>query len=129
MCLRSLRDVRIPTLHITGTDDLIRVPGYRSDAADRVGVFRDMPAASASPKYLAIYEGGEHSVFTDRMRSERALAIKASARELSLAFLKASLRNQPGALSTALAAAKPLLVTPEQLMARRFEAQVQSSSF
>ena len=124
-----LRGVRIPTLHITGTDDLIRVPGYRSDAADRIGVFRDMPAASASPKYLAIYEGGEHSVFTDRTRSARALAIKASARELSLAFLQASLRNQPGALSTALAAAKPLLVTPEQLMARHFEAQVQSTSY
>ena len=78
-----LRDVRIPTLHITGTDDVIRVPGYRSDAMDRIGVFRDMPAAPVAGKHLAIFRGGEHSVFTDRTRSDQALAIKAAARDLN----------------------------------------------
>ena len=68
-----LRDVRLPTLHITGSEDVIRVPGYGSDVADRIGVFRDMPAARPDMKFFAIFEGGEHSVFTDRTRSERAL--------------------------------------------------------
>jgi pimeloyl-ACP methyl ester carboxylesterase len=123
-----LRDVRVPTLHITGTDDVIRVPGYRSDATDRVGIFRDMPGAAPANKYLAIFEGGDHSVFTDRTRAERALAIKAAARDLSLAFLRSTLRQQPDALSDAFAAARPLLVTPEQVMARRFEAQINSTA-
>ena len=123
-----LRDVRVPTLHITGTDDVIRVPGYRSDAADRIGVFRDMPATPAAAKHLVIFEGGEHSVFTDRMRSDQALAIKAAARDLSLAFLLSALRSQPDALGTALAAARPILVTPEQVMARRFETQFRSTA-
>lgn len=123
-----LRDVRIPTLHVTGTDDVIRVPGYRSDAADRIGVFRDMPSAAPAGKYLAIFEGGDHSVFTDRSRTERALAIKAGARDLALAFLLSQLRDQPDALANALSAARPLLVTPEQVMARRFDTQLQSTA-
>ena len=124
----ALRDVRVPTLHITGTDDVIRVPGYRSDAADRIGVFRDMPATPAAAKHLAIFEGGEHSVFTDRTRSDRALAIKAAARDLSLAFLLSAFRGQPDTLGNALAAARPMLVTPEQVMARRFENEIRSTA-
>lgn len=124
----ALRDVRVPTLHITGTDDVIRVPGYRSDAADRIGVFRDMPATPAAAKHLAIFEGGEHSVFTDRTRSDQALAIKAAARDLSLAFLLSAFRGQPDTLGNALAAARPMLVTPEQVMARRFENEIRSTA-
>ena len=124
----ALRDVRVPTLHITGTDDVIRVPGYRSDAADRISVFRDMPATPAAAKHLAIFEGGEHSVFTDRTRSDQALAIKAAARDLSLAFLLSAFRGQPDTLGNALAAARPMLVTPEQVMARRFENEIRSTA-
>lgn len=122
-----LRDVRLPTLHITGTEDVIRVPGYGSDVADRIGVFRDMPAARPDTKFLAIFEGGEHSVFTDRTRSERALSIKAATRDLCVAFLHSVLRGDTGALRSAFASAQPLLIDPDRLMARRLEAQLRSN--
>lgn len=122
-----LRDVRLPTLHITGSDDVIRVPGYGSDVADRIGVFRDMPAARPDMKFLAIFEGGEHSVFTDRTRSERALAIKAATRELCVAFLHSVLKGNTGAVRSAFAAVQPLLIEPDRLMARRLDIQLRSN--
>lgn len=122
-----LRDVRLPTLHITGSDDVIRVPGYGSDVADRIGVFRDMPAARPDMKFLAIFEGGEHSVFTDRTRSERALAIKAATRDLCVAFLQGVLKGDVTAMRGALAAAQPLLIDADRLMARRLDAQLRSN--
>ena len=122
-----LRDVRLPTLHITGSDDVIRVPGYGSDVADRIGVFRDMPAARPDMKFLAIFEGGEHSVFTDRTRSERALAIKAATRDLCVAFLHGVLKGDVTAMRGALAAAQPLLIDADRLMARRLDAQLRSN--
>ena len=123
-----LQSVKLPTLHITGTEDVIRVPGYGSDVADRIGVFRDMPAARPGMKTLAIFEGGEHSVFTDRTRSERALAIKAATRDLCLAFLRATLQGQSEAVTAAIAQAKPLLIDAERLLARRLEAQLHSNA-
>ena len=121
-----LRDVRLPTLHITGSDDVIRVPGYGSDVADRIGVFRDMPALP-DQKFLAIFEGGEHSVFTDRTRSERALAIKAATRDLCVAFLRSALLREGGTMEPVFAAVKGLLIEPDRLMARRLEAQLRSN--
>lgn len=123
-----LRDVRLPTLHLTGTEDIIRVPGYRSDVTDRIGVFRDTPAVLPAKKYLAVFEGGEHSVFTDRTRSQRALAIKAATRDLSLAFLRATLQNRPQAMEAALEAAGPLLAEPGRVLARQQEASFTNSS-
>lgn len=122
-----LRDVRLPTLHITGSDDVIRVPGYGSDVADRIGVFRDMPAARPDMKFLAIFEGGEHSVFTDRTRSERALAIKTATRDLCVAFLQGVLKGDVAAMRGALAAAQPLLIDADRLMSRRLDAQLGSN--
>ena len=122
-----LRDVRLPTLHITGTEDVIRVPGYGSDVADRIGVFRDMPAARPDTKFLAIFEGGEHSVFTDRTRSERALSIKAATRELCVAFLRSVLQGDASGLRSAFASAQPLLIDADRLLARRLEAQLRSN--
>ena len=122
-----LRDVRLPTLHITGSDDVIRVPGYGSDVADRIGVFRDMPAARADMKFLAIFEGGEHSVFTDRTRSERALAIKAATRDLCVAFLQRVLKGDTVAMQSALTAVQPLLIEPDRLLARRLDVQLRSN--
>ena len=123
-----LQSVTLPTLHITGTEDVIRVPGYGSDVADRIGVFRDMPAAKPGMKTLAIFEGGEHSVFTDRTRSERALVIKAATRDLCLAFLRSTLQGQPGAVESAMAHAKPLLIDAERLLARRLDAHLHSNA-
>lgn len=123
-----LRGIQLPTLHVTGTEDVIRVPGYGSDVTDRIAVFRDTPAAPPGKKYLAVFEGGEHSVFTDRTRSERALAIKSATRDLALAFLRATLQSKSGAMEAALALAKPLLVEPERLLARRLEAHFRQNS-
>ncbi|MFN0160999.1 MAG: alpha/beta hydrolase family protein [Burkholderiales bacterium] len=109
-----LRDVRVPTLHITGTADLIRIPGYRSEPADRIAVFD----ALSGPKYLAVFEGGEHSVFTDRTRSELALAIKAATRDLCVAFLKTALAAEPRAIEEALATHRSLLAPPERIAPR-----------
>lgn len=45
-----LSPITVPTLHITATDDNVRIPGYNSSVADRVAVFE----ATGSPtKVLA----------------------------------------------------------------------------
>lgn len=85
---RILQHVTIPTLHITATDDDIRIPGYYSGAADRIAVFEAMGSRS---KTLAVFSGGSHSVFTDRLAPGGFALnqqVKAATRELSLAFLK-----------------------------------------
>ncbi len=92
-----LRDIAIPTLHVTGTKDVIRVPGYRSEPEDRIAVFDAMPAGPAgAPKLLAVFEGGTHSIFTDRIDaagSDLNRTVKAATRELTTEFLDASLRG------------------------------------
>lgn len=81
-----LREVGIPTLHLTTTEDVIRVPGYHSPPADRLRVF---DATGSSLKVLAVFEGGSHSVFMDRRGSGDApQQIRAATRELSVAFLR-----------------------------------------
>ena len=81
-----LREVGIPTLHLTTTEDVIRVPGYHSPPADRLRVFE---ATGSSLKVLAVFQGGSHSVFMDRRGSgDAAQQIRASTRELSVAFLR-----------------------------------------
>ena len=58
-----LDNVRVPTLHVTATDDVIRIPGYYSPATDRLAIYN----AIATPrKVLAVFQGGSHSMFTDR---------------------------------------------------------------
>jgi len=87
-----LAGIAIPTLHVTGTEDVIRVPGYRSEASDRIAVFDAMPAAAG--KSLAVFKGGTHSIFTDRIDAagpELNRVVKEATRELSLAFLHGTL--------------------------------------
>lgn len=82
-----LRPVTLPSLHVTTTADDIRVPGYFSPAADRVAVFN---AIGSRPKALAVFAGGEHSIFTDRSGPggpELNARVKAATQELVLAFL------------------------------------------
>jgi predicted dienelactone hydrolase len=82
-----LSNVTVPTLHVTATDDVIRIPGYYSPATDRLDVYN----AIATPrKVLAVFQGGSHSMFTDRaLTGGRDLnpKVKAATAELSLAFL------------------------------------------
>ncbi len=85
---KILANVTVPTLHVTATQDIIRIPGYYSDAQDRVAVFE----ATGSPaKALAVFDGGSHSMFTDRSGTGGAALnpkVKEATRALSLAFLR-----------------------------------------
>jgi predicted dienelactone hydrolase len=85
---RILGPVQLPTLHVTATGDVIRIPGYWSEAADRIAVFE---ATGSTHKALAVFEGGSHSMFTDRAGTggvELNPRVKAATQELSLAFLR-----------------------------------------
>jgi predicted dienelactone hydrolase len=85
---RILGGVVVPSLHITATEDVIRVPGYYSAASDRIAVFE---AIGGPRKLLAVFEGGSHSIFTDRSGTGGAALnaqVKRATSELSLAFLK-----------------------------------------
>ncbi len=82
-----LAPVTLPTLHVTATGDVIRIPGYWSGAQDRIAVFE---AVGSRRKALAMFEGGSHSMFTDRAGTggvELNPLVKAATRELTLAFL------------------------------------------
>ena len=85
---RVLAPVTLPTLHITATGDVIRIPGYYSGAQDRVSVF---DAIGGAAKALAVFDGGSHSMFTDRAGtggSELNPQVKAATKDFSLAFLR-----------------------------------------
>jgi dienelactone hydrolase len=94
-----LGPVRVPSLHVTATEDIIRIPGYYSGADDRVAVFD----ATGSPrKTLAVFAGGSHSIFTDRAGSGGAqlnAQVKEATRALSVAFLNSVFKGDDGALA------------------------------
>jgi predicted dienelactone hydrolase len=84
-----LQPVQIPTLHITATGDTIRIPGYYSPYEDRVAVYQ---AVGSAAKSLAVFEGGSHSMFTDRAGTGGAALnpqVKVATRELALGFVQA----------------------------------------
>lgn len=86
-----LSTVSLPTLHITSLEDTINLPGYRSTVEDRIAIF---DAMAQSPRTLAVYNTGGHSIFTDRTtRSgpETSARIKAATEELCTIFLRRSL--------------------------------------
>jgi predicted dienelactone hydrolase len=94
---RVLAPVQVPSLHVTTTEDTIRVPGYFSDAADRIALFEAMGHPN---KTLAVFEGGSHSIFTDRRSGSAELneRVKQATASLTLAFLRASLLGERQAL-------------------------------
>ncbi len=97
---RILGTIGIPSLHVTSTEDVIRIPGYYSGAEDRVAVFE---ATGGPRKTLAVFEGGSHSMFTDRAASGGFVLnaqVKEATRELSLAFLHSVFDGDPRALSS-----------------------------
>lgn len=93
-----LRQVQVPSLHVTCTDDVIRIPGYYSGAEDRLAVF---DAIGSPRKWLAVYEGGSHGMFTDRTSTGGALNLKAkqATAALAVAFVRAVLDGQAQALA------------------------------
>ncbi|MCA3213167.1 MAG: acetylhydrolase [Burkholderiales bacterium] len=95
-----LRPVTLPSLHVTTTDDEIRVPGYWSPPADRVRVF---DAIGSRPKALAVFNGGAHSVFTDRTLPggpELNARVKAATQQLTLAFMASTFDGRAEALGS-----------------------------
>jgi dienelactone hydrolase len=85
---KILGAVQLPTLHVTATEDVIRIPGYFSGAEDRVAVF---DATGGARKWLAVYEGGSHSMFTDRSGTGGVALnpkVKTATRALATAFLR-----------------------------------------
>ena len=83
-----LAGVDLPSLHVTATADDIRIPGFFSGVDDRIRVF---DAIGGRPKALAVFEGGSHSIFTDRGGSGGLVLngqVKAATQELTLAFLQ-----------------------------------------
>ena len=95
---RILGPIKIPTLHVTATEDIIRVPGYYSPASDRLVVFE---ATGGLGKTLAVFEGGSHNIFSDRQGSGGQVLnqqVKAATQALSLAFLKQALDGDPSLL-------------------------------
>jgi dienelactone hydrolase len=88
-----LKPISVPTLHVTGTEDVIRVPGYRSDYSDRIAVF---DAQSSPLKSLMSFKGATHSIFTDRVDRagfELNEKVKRATREVSGLFLRKVLRG------------------------------------
>ncbi len=97
--VKILSAIRVPTLHITATEDVIRIPGYYSGAEDRVAVYE---AIGGARKLLAVFEGGSHSMFTDRGGSGGVTLnpqVKNATRELSLAFMKSVFEREDAALT------------------------------
>ncbi len=94
-----LHGIAVPTLHITTTADVIRIPGFGSGPDDRVRVFE---ATGSALKVLAMFREGSHNVFTDQRYfdsvqvSER---VKQDTRTLSLAFLQQVLGGRQRALA------------------------------
>ena len=96
---RILQTVTVPSLHVTCTEDVIRIPGYYSRADDRVAVF---DATGSTRKWLAVYEGGSHSMFTDRGSSGGVTLnaqVKEATRMLTVAFVAAVLGDDTQGLS------------------------------
>jgi predicted dienelactone hydrolase len=95
-----LQPVSLPTLHITATDDNIRIPGYFSGYPDRLDIFK---AIGSKRKALVVFEGGSHSMFTDRSLTGGAVLnqqVKEATQELSLDFIAQVLNNQESGIPT-----------------------------
>lgn len=94
-----LSKIAIPTLHVTATEDVIRLPGFYSDVNDRIALFEATPGPD---KTLVVYSGGAHSMFTDRMSPGGEAvnsAVKAATRELALGFVERAIGGRPERLA------------------------------
>jgi len=104
-----LQSITLPTLHVTATEDVIRIPGFYSPASDRIAVF---DAVGSPLKALAVFEGGSHSIFTNRGGTggvELNPKVKSATRELALAFLQRVFEGRGEALQRWPETYRPLL--------------------
>jgi dienelactone hydrolase len=98
-----LGGIAVPSLHVTATDDVIRIPGYYSGAEDRLAVYQATGSTLPRPvsKWLAVFDGGSHSMFTDRAGTGGVLLnpqVKAATQALSLAFVRTVFDGDQAAL-------------------------------
>jgi predicted dienelactone hydrolase len=94
-----LAGIDVPSLHVTATEDIIRIPGYYSGSEDRIKVF---DATGGPRKWLAVYTGGSHSMFTDRSGTGGTLLnpqVKAATQALVVAFVRGVFEGDESALS------------------------------
>ena len=118
---KILRSLTLPTLHVTATEDTIRIPGFYSPVSDRLAVFE---AVGSPMKALAVFEGGSHGIFTNRGGTggaELNPQVKAATRELALAFLRRVFDGSGAALERWPQTYAPILarwVSPETVAAR-----------
>ncbi len=85
---RILADIAVPSLHVTCTEDVIRIPGFYSGPGDRLAVF---DATGGPRKWLAVFEGGSHGMFTDHGGTGGTglnPQVKAATQALVLAFMR-----------------------------------------
>jgi predicted dienelactone hydrolase len=104
-----LAAISMPTFHLTATEDVIALPGRRSPVQDRLDVYE---AVGTSRKALAVFQGGSHSIFTDRPLTGGATLnpqVKQATAEGSLAFLELAFRGDPSPLASWSETWRPLL--------------------
>jgi predicted dienelactone hydrolase len=94
-----LAKITVPTLHVTATEDVIAIPGFRSPAEDRIAIFSATPGRR---NLLAVFQGASHSVFSDRPftggpRLNRK--VKKATADLALAFLDYTYGGDPTGLT------------------------------
>jgi len=108
-----LANISVPTLHVTSTEDTIRIPGFYSPASDRVAIFN----AIANPrKLLVVFRGGSHSMFTDRPIVGGLTfnpTVKEATADLTLAFLDYAFAGEATGLSRWGAAWQNILAEPD----------------
>ena len=94
-----LKNIAVPSIHITATNDVIQIPGYRSGAEDRLAIFE---AITYPHKLLAVFRGGSHSMFTDRSFTggfSLNPKVKIATADLALAFLASTFDGDDSALN------------------------------
>ncbi|WP_110350780.1 acetylhydrolase [Methylobacterium sp. B4] len=104
-----LAAVAMPTFHVTATEDLIALPGRRSPVQDRLDVYE---AVGTSRKALAVFQGGSHSIFTDRALTGGARLnpqVKQATAEGALAFLDLVFRGDASPLASWSETWRPIL--------------------
>lgn len=104
-----LAGVTMPTFHVTATEDVIALPGRRSAVQDRLDVYA---AVGTTRKALAVFQGGSHSIFTDRALTGGVRLnpqVKRATAEGALAFLDLAFRGDPSPLAAWSETWRPIL--------------------
>nr|WP_183569372.1 acetylhydrolase [Methylorubrum rhodinum] len=104
-----LAAVTMPTFHVTATEDVIALPGRRSPVQDRLDVYA---AVGTTRKALAVFQGGSHSIFTDRALTGGVTLnpqVKQATAEGALAFLDLAFRGDPSPLASWSETWRPIL--------------------